>query len=73
MLLAAAFVLISLGCGRNPISGSKLTPANYDQVTMGMSKSQVERILGKPTSAETKDMIIFNELDSKDTNLGREP
>jgi hypothetical protein len=53
----------------------------------------VERILGPPTSAETKDMLIFkkttyryedgknfaiitfknDELDSKDTNLGREP
>ena len=57
-----------------------------------MSKTQVETILGKPTSAETKDMLIFkkttyryedgkkfamvtfknDEVDSKDTNLGRE-
>ena len=60
MLLAAALVLIFVyGCDRNPISGSKLTPANYDQVTMGMSKAQVEKILGPPTSTETKDMIIF--------------
>ena len=93
MVLAAGLMMISLGCSRNPLSGSKLTTANYDQVTNGMSKSQVERILGKPTSAETKDMIIFkkttykyedgknfaivtfknDELDSKDTNLGREP
>ncbi len=84
----------SLGaCDRNPLSGSKLTSANYDQVTLGMSKAQVETILGKPTSAETKDMLIFkkttyryedgkkfamvtfknDEVDSKDTNLGREP
>ena len=73
--------------------GSKLTPANYDQITIGMSKAQVEKILGPPTSLETKNMIIFkkttyryedgknfaiitfknDELDSKDTNLGREP
>ena len=46
-------------CNRNPLSGSKLTSANYDQVTLGMSKTQVETILGKPTSAETKDMLIF--------------
>ena len=57
-----------------------------------MSKAQVETILGQPTSAETKDMLIFkkttyryedgkkfamvtfknDEVDSKDTNLGRE-
>jgi outer membrane protein assembly factor BamE (lipoprotein component of BamABCDE complex) len=93
MILAAVLMMISLGCSRNPLSGSKLTTANYDQITLGMSKAQVERILGPPTSAETKDMLIFkkttyryedgknfaiftfknDELDSKDTNLGREP
>ena len=36
-----------------------MTSANYDQVTLGMSKAQVETILGPPTSAETKDMLIF--------------
>src|SRR5689334_15710317 len=89
----AVFAFLSLGgCGRT-LSGSKLTTANYDQVTLGMSKAQVETILGPPTSAETKDMIVFkkttyryedgkkfakvtfknDEVDSKDTNLGREP
>ena len=93
-LVLAVFVLASLGaCNRNPLSGSKLTSANYDQVTLGMSKAQVETILGSPTSADTKDMVIFkkttyryedgkkfamitfknDEVDSKDTNLGREP
>ncbi|SRR6266446_8341688 len=89
-LACAALALLSLGgCTR----GSKLTSANYDQITLGMSKAQVENILGPPTSAETKDMLIFkkttyryedgktfamitfknDEVDSKDTNLGREP
>jgi outer membrane protein assembly factor BamE (lipoprotein component of BamABCDE complex) len=93
-LALAAFALTSLGaCQRNPLSGSKLTDANYDQVTLGMSKAQVETILGKPTNAATKDMLVFkkttyryedgkkfaiitfknDEVDSKDTNLGREP
>ena len=93
-LLFAALALLSLGaCNRNALSGSKLTSANYDQVALGMSKSQVETILGSPTSAETKDLVIFkkttyryedgakfamitfknDEVDSKDTNLGREP
>ena len=92
-LIFAALALASLGaCSRNPLSGSKLTSANYDQITLGMSKAQVENILGPPTTAETKDMVIFkkttyryedgkkfamvtfknDEVDSKDTNLGRE-
>ena len=90
-LLALLLMMISLGCSRNPLSGSKLTSANYDQITMGMSKAQVERILGPPAAAETKDMLIFkkttyryedgakfamitfknDEVDGKDTNLGR--
>ena len=90
----ALLALASLGaCTRNALSGSKLTSANYDQVSLGMSTAQVETILGSPTTAETKDMVIFkkttyryedgkkfamitfknDEVDSKDTNLGREP
>jgi SmpA/OmlA family protein len=33
--------------------------ANYDQVINGMTKAQVERIMGRPTTTETKDMVIF--------------
>jgi len=93
LLLLAVLFLGAVGCNRNALSGSKLTSANYDQITMGMSKNQVETILGQPTNAETKDMVIFkkttyryeegakfamitfknDEVDSKDTNLGREP
>ncbi|HXA09176.1 MAG TPA: outer membrane protein assembly factor BamE [Chthoniobacterales bacterium] len=93
-LVFAALALLSLGaCDRNILSGSKLTSANYDQVTLGMSKAQVETILGPPTSIDSKEMLIFkkttfryedgkkfaiitfknDEVDSKDTNLGREP
>lgn len=93
-ILCAALALVSLGsCDRSALSGSKLTSANYDQITLGMSKAQVETILGAPTTAETKEMVIFkkttyryedgkkfaiitfknDEVDSKDTNLDREP
>jgi outer membrane protein assembly factor BamE (lipoprotein component of BamABCDE complex) len=58
LLLLAALFLASAGCSRS-ISGSKLTRANYDQITNGMSKTQVETILGKPTTMETKDVLIF--------------
>ena len=47
------------GCDRNPLSGSKLTLANYNQIRTGMSKAQVENILGPPTKVETKDMILL--------------
>ena len=53
LLIAALFLAVS--CDR----GSKLTSANYDQISMGMSKSQVETILGAPTTVDTKDMLIF--------------
>ena len=93
-LFVAALILISfISCDRNVLSGSRLTPANYDQVSLGMSKAQVERILGPPTTMESKDMVIFkkityryedgkkfaritfknDEVDGKDSNLGREP
>jgi outer membrane protein assembly factor BamE (lipoprotein component of BamABCDE complex) len=52
-------ILVLAACNRNVLSGSKLTLDNYNQITTGMSKGQVETILGAPTSTETKDMLIF--------------
>ena len=89
--IAFAAILVLAACNRNALTGSKLTLDNYNQITTGMSKAQVEKILGPATSMETKDMIIFkktswryedgekfavvtfknDEVDSKDTNLGR--
>jgi len=40
-------------------TGDRLTPANVDQVTEGMSKKQVESILGPPTNVETKDFMML--------------
>jgi outer membrane protein assembly factor BamE (lipoprotein component of BamABCDE complex) len=54
-----AFLLIAVSCDRSVVTGSKLTLSNYDQITPGMTKAQVERILGPPTTVETKDMMIF--------------
>jgi hypothetical protein len=59
-LMAGALVLAA--CDRHGSlmpSTSKITAANYDQIRLGMSKAQVESILGPPTTAETKDMVIF--------------
>lgn len=52
-------VVLVAGCDHNPLTGSRLTLENYDKITTGMSKSQVEKILGSPTNVETKDMIIY--------------
>jgi SmpA / OmlA family len=60
VLLVGALVLA--GCDRPSSSAlptSKITAANYDQIRLGMSKTQVESIFGPPTTAETKDMVIF--------------
>jgi outer membrane protein assembly factor BamE (lipoprotein component of BamABCDE complex) len=57
LLCCLAAVLAVAGCDR--LSGSKLTLANYNQITVGMSKTQVETILGPPTTAEKVDMFIF--------------
>jgi outer membrane protein assembly factor BamE (lipoprotein component of BamABCDE complex) len=38
---------------------SRLTKANVDQVQAGMTKSQVQALLGPPTDVETKDLVIY--------------
>jgi len=60
-VIAAVFlaILILAACNRNVMTGSKLTLDNYNQITTGASKAQVEEILGSPRSMETKDMLIF--------------
>ena len=50
-------------------SGQRFTQANVDQVTEGMSKKQVESILGPPTSVESKDFMLLK----RTTYLYRQP
>lgn len=38
---------------------SRISLANYNLIRLGMSKDQVQTILGAPTRAETKDVVIF--------------
>jgi len=54
-----AAILVLGACNRNVVIGSKLTLDNYNLITTGMSKAQVEKILGPATTMETKDMVIF--------------
>jgi outer membrane protein assembly factor BamE (lipoprotein component of BamABCDE complex) len=39
--------------------GKRITKAIVDRVTEGMSKKQVESILGPPTSLSTEDFVIM--------------
>jgi hypothetical protein len=48
LLGIAMLAFVMVGCDRNPLSGSKLTLSNYNQITTGMTKEQFEKILGPP-------------------------
>ena len=55
-LLAVFFVVVLL---LGACSGKRLTKANVDQVNEGMTKKQVESVLGPPTSIDSKDYVLF--------------
>jgi|SRR5438309_251458 len=57
-LLRFMLVLI-LALGLDSCSSKRITKANVDQVTEGMSKKQVESILGPPTSLANEDLVIM--------------
>jgi outer membrane protein assembly factor BamE (lipoprotein component of BamABCDE complex) len=52
-------VILALLLALSACSGKRITKANVDQVTEGMSKKQVESILGPPTSLKTEDFAIM--------------
>ena len=52
-------VLLSVGCGRSgPAPG--FNQANYDRVTVGMTKTEVEAILGPPKSQQQRQTLKFD-------------
>ena len=53
-LLLILLVVLCVSCG-----GKRITKANVDEVAEGMSKKQVESILGSPTSINNEDFIIM--------------
>ena len=56
LVLVLTLVLMLGGC-----VGKRITKANVDQVTEGMSKKQVESILGQPTSSKMEDPTIIKQ------------
>jgi outer membrane protein assembly factor BamE (lipoprotein component of BamABCDE complex) len=52
-LVLTLLLMVSVSC-----SSKRITKANVDQVAEGMSKKQVESILGQPSSLSTEDFVI---------------
>jgi hypothetical protein len=59
LVVALISALCLSSCNRATISGSKLTKANYDLIHTGMSQTQVENILGAPTTVDKKDYLVY--------------
>jgi outer membrane protein assembly factor BamE (lipoprotein component of BamABCDE complex) len=55
-LTLVVLIALSISC-----IGKRITKANVDQVTEGMSKKQVESILGQPTSSKIEDPTIIKQ------------
>ena len=53
-LAAAVLSALLFAC-----TGQRLTQANVNEVSEGMTKKQVESILGPPSSVETKDFMLL--------------
>jgi outer membrane protein assembly factor BamE (lipoprotein component of BamABCDE complex) len=53
------FVLVLLIALSISCVGRRITKANVDEVAEGMSKKQVESILGAPTELDSKDFLIL--------------
>ena len=59
---ASRFILLlMLALMLDSCIGKRITKANVDQVTEGMSKKQVESILGQPTSSKIEDPTILKQ------------
>jgi outer membrane protein assembly factor BamE (lipoprotein component of BamABCDE complex) len=57
--ISRLLLLLVLALAVSCTPGKRITKANVDQVTEGMSKKQVESILGPPTSINNEDFVIM--------------
>ena len=53
------FLVVLLVLAFAACAGRKITKANVDEVAEGMSKKQVESILGPPAELDSKDFLIL--------------
>ena len=51
-------VLLAVGACKGP----RLTKANVDEVSQGMSRKQVESILGPPTSIDSTNLLVMKKV-----------
>ena len=54
LAIALGAAMLAVACG-----GKRITKANVDEVAEGMSKKQVESILGLPTAIDNTDFVIM--------------
>ena len=60
LVIIKRFVLVLvLVLALDSCSSKRISKDNVDQITEGMSKKQVESILGPPTSLDNKDFVIL--------------
>jgi len=57
LTLLAAAVLVIGAC-----HGKRLTKANVDEVSNGMSQKEVESILGPPTSVDSTNLLVTKKV-----------
>lgn len=57
LTLLAAAVLVLGAC-----HGKRLTKANVDEVSNGMSQKEVESILGPPTSVDSTNLLVTKKV-----------
>ncbi len=51
-------VLVAALLALSACHGKRLTKANVDEVSNGMSRKQVESILGPPTSVDSTNLLV---------------
>ena len=59
LAVVSRFALVLLLALELSCVGRRITKANVDEVAEGMSKKQVESILGQPSELDTKDFLIL--------------
>ena len=57
-----ATLLTAAACVLGGCHGKRLAKANVAEVTEGMSRKQVESILGPPTSIDSTDLLIMKKV-----------